>query len=158
MKRLILLSLLLCSCVTAKPFFFAAERQEKELIVPMMVFYGDYEEAEVKDTVQAAVVDFALRTRIVADVIEYRHMDWQSREMYAMMQQCAELYPNLEIPARWVLMIYKKTPLEWVLMLFIGNVHGAAEAVEGGGHWAFVNRLSSDLIVHELYHLGWRIK
>ena len=154
MKYLIL-CLLLTSCATTKPFFFSAERQDKEIVIPMAVFFGDYQEAEVKNTVTKAVDEFYQRTNIRPVVGFYRHVEWESREFYAMSKQVFALYPDGVIPARWVLMIYKKTPMEWALLSLIGNVEGLAEA---GGHWAMVNRLSVSLIVHELYHLGWRIQ
>ena len=121
----------------------------------MAVFFGDYPEAEVKNTVTKAVDEFYQRTNIRPVVGFYRRVDWESREYYAMSKQVFALYPDGVIPARWVLMIYRKTPLEWFLLVWFGNVEGLAEA---GGHWAMVNRLSVNLIVHELYHLGWRIQ
>ena len=155
MKCLLFLCLLiLAGCATTKPIFFAAKVQPEPVVVKLTVVYGDYNESDVVDAVQAAVVDFALRTRIIVDVVEYRRVEWQSREFGAMSRQAlAEFGGRIESP--WVLMIYRKTGLEWVLMVFIGNVEGMAEA---GGHWAFVNRLSPSLITHELYHVGYGIE
>ena len=146
---------MLTSCATTKPFFFAAKVQPEPVVVTMTVVYGDYNEPDVVDAVQAAVVDFALRTRIIVDVVEYRRVEWQSREFGAMSRQAlAEFGGRIESP--WVLMIYRKTPLEWFMLFMTGaNVEGMGEA---GGHWAFVNRLSPSLITHELYHLGYGIE
>ena len=153
MTRLWLLLLIpLCSCAT-KPWHYAVSVQPGPVVVTMTVVYGDYDEQEVVDAVQAAVVDFAYRTRIIVDVVEYRRVDWQSREFSAMARQSVDELGGY-ISSQWVLMIYRKTPLEWFLMFWVGNVEGMAEA---GGHWAMVSDLDRDLIVHEWYHLGWRI-
>ena len=155
MTRLWLLLLIpLCSCAT-KPWHYAASVQSEPVVVKMTVVYGDYDEQDVVDAVQAAVVDFAYRTRIIVDVVEYRRVDWQSREFGAMSQQSLDEFGG-RIETPWVLMVYRKTLLEWFMLLMTGaNVEGMGEA---GGHWAFVNRLSPSLIVHEFYHLGYGIE
>lgn len=150
----LIIMFLLCGCVSTKPFFFAADKQEKEVNVVMGVFYDDFEEKEVMETFTVATKEFYKRTNINVTIKWFKHVDWESRDMYKMSNQVCNMYPDGVVPASWVFMIYKKTPLEWFLILFVGNVEGAAEA---GGHWAFANRLSSDLIIHELYHLGWKI-
>ena len=153
MKYLFLCLLILAGCASTKPFFFAAKVQPEPVVVKMTVVYGDYNEPDVVDAVQAAVVDFALRTRIIVDVVEYRRVKWQSSEFGAMSRQSMAEFGG-RIETQWVLMIYRKTGLEWFLIFWVGNVEGMAEA---GGHWAFVNRLSQSLITHELYHLGYNI-
>jgi hypothetical protein len=158
MKRLLFVAcalLVLSGCVSTKPWFFTAEKQDKRVDRIMVVLYDDFSEDDVIATVNSATKEFVERTNIQINVIEYRQIKWQSHNMFDMSNQALEAYPNHSIPAHWVLMIYRKTPLEWVLMFLIGNVEGAAEA---GGNWAFVNRLSPHLIIHELYHLGWKIK
>lgn len=143
------------ACVMHKPIFFSADYHEQEITRTMAVFYGDFPEAEVRQAVSQAVDEFYRETNIKADVQFYRRVFWVSREFYAMSAQVFELYPEHSIPADWVLMIYKKTPLEYFMMVFVGSVDGLAEV---GGHWALVNRLKSDLIIHEMYHLGCGIQ
>jgi hypothetical protein len=122
----------------------------------MTVFYGDYEEGETMAAVEEAVVEFAKRTNIYVNVLEYRHMDWESRDGNRMGEQVTQLYPDSVGPTNWALMIYCKTKLEWVFQFLTGfSVEGLAQV---GGSFCMVNRLKPKLIVHELYHLGYGIE
>lgn len=157
MKRLLLLlccfSLVSCG-VSTKPFFWAADHHSRPIQRTLTVLYDDYAEADVIGVVSEAAQEFASRTNIHLNVVEYRRIDWETHEMYRMSWQAVQLYPNKLIPSDWVLMVYKRTPLEIAMRYMLGVTLGAAEV---GGHWAFVSKLDSDLIVHEWYHLGWRI-
>jgi len=130
--RYLMLCLLLTSCASTKPWHYAAEVQPEPVTITMTVVYGDYDESDVVDAVQAAVVDFAYRTRIIVDVVEYRRVEWQSREFAAMSRQSLDEFGG-RIETQWVLMVYRKTMLEWFMLFMTGaNVEGMAEP---GGHW-----------------------
>lgn len=159
MKRLLLLlccfSLVSCG-VSTKPFFWAADHHEQPVTRTLTVLYDDYAEADVIATVSEAAQEFAQRTNIHVDVVEYRQMDWQNHDIYKMSDQALQLYPGKLIPSDWVLMIYRRTPLEIVFRYAVGWCpKGMAEA---GGHWALVSELDKKLIIHEWYHLGWKAK
>lgn len=150
------LCLLLASCgVSVKPRFYAADYHNQPIQRTLTVLYDDYSEVDVIGTVSEAAQEFAQRTNIHVNVVEYRQMDWQSHDIYKMADQALQLYPGKLIPSDWVLVIYRRTPLEIVFRYAVGWCpKGMAEA---GGHWAMVSELDKKLIIHEWYHLGWRI-
>lgn len=158
MKRLLLLlilCLLLAGCgVSTKPWLYAANHHDQPIYRTLTVLYDDYPEADVVGVVSEAAQEFASRTNIHVNVVEYRRIDWDTHDMYKMSWQAVQLYPGKVIPSDWVLMIYRRTPLEIVLRYALGVIEDAAEV---GGHWAFVSRLAPNTIIHEWYHLGYGV-
>ena len=156
---LVIVCLLSFGCISQKPFFFAAQHQANPVNVSLGVFYDDFSTDEVRSVVADAADEFYRQTNIRPTIEYYQKMDWEARELTKMSEQVVAMYDRNLPTTWWVLMIYKKTPLEWVLLFLIGNVEGGAEVEKkGGGRWMFVNRLNSDLIIHEMYHLGYGIE